>query len=381
VFLGVKKSHWEQDLHNRRMDLFTEISSEKKAQMPVSKALKQWMPRQVLFTPESLEEAYGVELYDRIRSLNLPVEVLKNNRLTGLRGATERETYKLAKTTMAVVKAPPSAFKLTPIPPSADWQFHLAQGCPAHCQYCYLAGSLSGPPVIRVFSNLPSILENLQSYQGNTLTTFEASCYTDPLGIEHLTGGLSKTISHFSTMQNSQLRFVSKFAAVEPLLSLEHNNRTRCRISLNASVISKRLEGGTASIPERLQALRKLALPKEEGGGGYPVGVVLAPIMPIPDWEAHYGELLQQLKAALDFDCDLTFELISHRFTPGSKEVLLDWYPATSLDMDEATRSIKRNKFGGTKYVYTPDVMKALRRFFEQEIKALFPQASILYWT
>jgi spore photoproduct lyase len=49
--------------------------------------------------------------------------------------------------------------------------------------------------------------------------------------------------------------------------------------------------------------------------------------------------------------------------------------------MDEATRSIKRNKFGGTKYVYTPDVMKALRRFFEQEIKALFPQASILYWT
>jgi spore photoproduct lyase len=172
VFLGVKKGHWEQDLHNRRMDLFTEISSEKKAQKPVSKALKQWMPRQVLFTPESLEEAYGVELYDRIRSLNLPVEVLKNNRLTGLRGATERETYKLAKTTMAVVKAPPSAFKLTPIPPSADWQFHLAQGCPAHCQYCYLAGSLSGPPVIRVFSNLPSILENLQSYQGYTLTTF-----------------------------------------------------------------------------------------------------------------------------------------------------------------------------------------------------------------
>jgi spore photoproduct lyase len=306
---------------------------------------------------------------------------LKNNRLAGLRGATERETYKLAKSTMAVVKAPPSAFKLSPIPPSADWQFHLAQGCPAHCHYCYLAGSLSGPPVIRVYANLPNILQNLQHYQGNSFTTFEASCYTDPLGIEHLTGGLSKTITHFSTMPHSQLRFVSKFAAVEPLLSLEHNNRTRCRISLNAPIVSRRLEGGTASIPERLQALRKLALPKAEGGGGYPVGVVLAPIMPVPDWETHYSELLQQLKAALDFPCDLTFELISHRFTPGSKEVLLDWYPATSLDMDETSRSVKRNKFGGTKYVYTPDVIKTLRRFFEREIQVLFPQASVLYWT
>jgi spore photoproduct lyase len=381
VFLWVKKHRWEQDLHIRRMDLFTETRTEKKAEKPLFKALKQWMPRQVLFTPEALEETYGAEIYERVRLLNLPVEVLKSNRLTGLRGATERETYKLAKTTLAVVKAPPSAFKLSPIPPSADWQFHLAQGCPAHCQYCYLAGSLSGPPVVRVFANLPQILDNLQSYQGSTFTTFEASCYTDPLGIEHLTGGLSKTIRHFSTMQNSQLRFVSKFAAVEPLLALEHHNRTRCRISLNASFISKRLEGGTASIPERLQALRKLALPKKEGGGGYPVGVVLAPIMPVPDWETHYSELLQQLKAALDFPCDLTFELISHRFTPGSKEVLLDWYPATSLDMDEATRSIKHNKFGGTKYVYTPDVMKTLRRFFESEIKALFPKASVLYWT
>jgi spore photoproduct lyase len=381
VFFRVKNSCREQDLHNQRMDLFTGTSNEKKVETPVAKTGKLWMPRQVLFTPEAVEETYGAEVYERVSLMGLPVEVLKSNRLTGLRGATERETYKLAKTTLAVVKAPPGAFKLSPIPPSADWQFHLAQGCPAHCQYCYLAGSLSGPPVIRVFANLPQILQNLKSYQDSTFTTFEASCYTDPLGIEHLTGGLSKAITHFSEMPNSQLRFVSKFAAVEPLLSLEHNNRTRCRISLNASAISKRLEGGTASIPERLQALRKLALPKEAGGGGYPVGVVLAPIMPVPDWEAHYSELLQQIKTALDFSCDLTFELISHRFTPGSKEVLLDWYPATSLDMDETTRSMKHNKFGGTKYVYTADVMKALRRFFEREIQALFPQAPVLYWT
>jgi spore photoproduct lyase len=49
--------------------------------------------------------------------------------------------------------------------------------------------------------------------------------------------------------------------------------------------------------------------------------------------------------------------------------------------MDEATRSVKRNKFGGTKYVYSSDTMKMLRRFFEGEIAKRFPLSRLLYWT
>ena len=130
-----------------------------------------------------------------------------------------------------------------------------------------------------------------------------------------------------------------------------------------------------------MQALRKLALPRSQGGGGYPVGLVIAPIMDMEDWESHYTQLFDAISAALDFDCDLTFELISHRFTPGSKEVLLSWHPQTKLDMDESKRSVKRNKFGGTKYVYDTDTMKELRRFFERQIQQRFPQAKVLYWT
>jgi spore photoproduct lyase len=347
-----------------------------------TKKAKVWIPKRVVFTAEAIDESYGQQIHQRITRLGIEAEILKNNRLTGLRGETERETYKIAKNTLAIVKAPPSAFRLTPIPPSADWQFHLAQGCPAHCQYCYLAGSLSGPPAIRVYANLPEILSNLKQYEKpGFFTTFEASCYTDPLGIEHLTGGLEETIKYFGNRPDTQLRIVSKFDAIDPLLSLQHNNHTRFRISLNAEQISKRLEGGTATVDARMKALHKLALPKEQGGGGYPVGVVLAPIMPIPDWQEHYTIMLQQLQQHLDFSCDLTFELITHRFTPGSKDVLMEWYPNTGLDMSEDNRTIKRNKFGGMKYVYTKDIMKALKTFFEKEIRQRFRFAKILYWT
>lgn len=341
-----------------------------------------WMPERVLFTPAALKEPWGQQILSRVEFLNLPVEELPRNRLTGLRGSNERETYNKSKRTLAVVTAPPSAFKLSPIPPSADWQFHIAEGCPAHCQYCYLAGSLSGPPVIRVLANLPQILENLAVYeQRGKPTTYEVSCYTDPLSIEHLTGSLNMCIRHFGTRDNGHLRWVSKFDAVDELLDLPHNGHTRCRMSVNAAPLSSRFEGGTASVSARIQALRQLALPRSKGGGGYPVGLVIAPIMPIDDWMAHYDRLFDQISEALDFECDLTFEFISHRFTPGSKEVLQQWYPQTHLDMDEATRSIKRNKFGGMKYVYNADTMKMLRRFFEGEIAKRFPVARVLYWT
>jgi spore photoproduct lyase len=341
-----------------------------------------WMPERVLFTPAALEEPWGQQILSRIQALQLPIEELPRNRLTGLRGETERETYDISKRTLAVVTAPNSHFKLSPIPPSADWQFHLAEGCPAHCQYCYLAGSLQGPPVIRVFANLPQILANLAAYEKPGIpTSFEVSCYTDPLGIEHLTGSLAECIRYFGTREDGYLRWVSKFDAVDPLLDLPHNGHTCCRASVNAAPISTRMEGGTASVAARLGALRKLALPQSQGGGGYPVGLVMAPIMPIEDWEDHYTDLFDQISAALDFDCDLTFELISHRFTPGSKEVLQSWYPHSKLDLDEAGRVIKRNKFGGIKYVYDKTTMTTLRRFFEQEIRHRFPQAQLLYWT
>ncbi|MDX2240967.1 MAG: radical SAM protein [Leptolyngbyaceae cyanobacterium bins.302] len=341
-----------------------------------------WMPERVIFTPAALDEPWGQQILGRLEALGLSIEELPRNRLTGLRGETERETYDIAKRTLAVVTAPPNQFKLSPIPPSADWQFHLAEGCPAHCQYCYLAGSLQGPPVIRAYANLPQILSNLGKYEvAGKATSFEVSCYTDPLGIEHLTGSLAECIRYFGTRQDGHLRWVSKFDAVEPLLDLPHNGHTRCRISVNAAPISTRFEGGTASVAARLQALRKLALPRPSGGGGYPVGLVIAPIMAIENWEAHYNQLLDDISQVIDFDCDLTFELISHRFTPGSKDVLNQWYPHSTLEMDEEKRSVKRNKFGGLKYVYEAGTMKALRQFFEREISNRFPNAQILYWT
>ena len=339
-----------------------------------------------------MTQPFGRQMHDRVTGLGLPVTVLPTDRLTNLRGKDDRETYRLAKSTLAVVNAPAGQLKLSPIPPSADWQFHLAQGCPAHCQYCYLAGSLAGPPVVRTYANLPDVLSNLTQYEGRTngkagasitpssddgCATFEVSCYTDPLGLEHLTGSLSACIEHFGARPDGRLRWVSKFADVDPLLGLTHNRHTRCRFSVNAESVARQFEAGVPPVASRLVALRKLA------DAGYPVGLVIAPIMPIADWREQYGRLLNDVAQTVAgvANLDLTFELITHRFTPGSKAVLQGWYPNTKLDLEESTRAAKRNKFGGTKYVYPTDTMRELRTWFDRELAERIPSGRLLYWT
>jgi spore photoproduct lyase len=340
-------------------------------------------------TPSALAWGHGRGIAERAAALGAEVVELRADRLPAP-GGDERQAYREAKATLAVVTASPSKRRLQPIPPSADWRFDLAEGCPAHCQYCYLAGSLKGPPLTRVYANLPEILGGLADHAGRGTvtsrsearagegTTFEASCYTDPLGIEHLTGSLAEAVRHFGAWDAPvQLRFTTKFDAVGPLLGLDHGRRTRVRFSVNAAPVAARFEGGTARLPARLAAMRRVAL------AGYPVGLTVAPIMPVEGWRERYDELLADAAAALDGvpGLDLTAELITHRFTPGSKDVLLGWYPGTSLEMDEASRSRKTTKFGSLKYVYTPGTMRELRAHLERGIAERLPGARVLYWT
>ena len=342
-----------------------------------------WIPRRVLVTPSALLWAEGAAIVARAEAAGAEVVRLAADRLSGL-----PEAYRDAKTTMAVVVASPSRRRLQAIPPSADWRFDLAEGCPAHCSYCYLAGSLAGPPIIRVYANLPEILAELPAAVGlggvtsvsadraGEGTTFECSCYTDPLAIEHLTGSLAACITRFGAWEAPvQLRFTTKFDAVGPLLGLAHRVRTRVRFSVNAAG-AERHEGGAPRMAARLVALRAMA------EAGYPVGLTVAPILRLPGWAEAYDRLFADVADALaGLSVDLTAELITHRFTPKSKGVLAGWYPGSALEMDESVRTQKRTKFGSVKYVFPKEEMVAMRASLEASLVRRLPGARVLYWT
>nr|WP_284291795.1 hypothetical protein [Angustibacter aerolatus] len=175
-------------------------------------ATRVWRPKQVLVTRSAAERPHGREIVARAEAAGVPrIEPAARRpaavaaRCDRARDVRERQVDARGRGGAAVQPAAAAD------PPSADWRFDLAEGCPAHCQYCYLAGSLGGPPVTRAYANLDEVLAGLDAEVGRGSvttgsaardhegTTFEASCYTDPLGIERLTGSLSAAVRHFGT--------------------------------------------------------------------------------------------------------------------------------------------------------------------------------------
>jgi len=348
-----------------------------------------WRPKRLLITRAARGFEHGRRIAARAAALGIDIVELTGDRLNLEQSDDPRRAYVDAKSTLAIVVAPPSKRRLQPIAPSADWRVDLAEGCPAHCSYCYLAGSLKGPPITRVYANLGEILDALPAYLGQGTitsrstarahegTTFEASCYTDPLALEPLTGSLSAAIRWFGEWDvAAQLRFTSKFADVDALLTLDHRRRTRMRASINPRAYA-RFEGGTSPVADRLGALRRMAL------AGYPIGLTIAPIIAAAGWEQAYDTLIDDAATALAAipELDLTVELITHRFNAGSKAVLDSWYPGSALDMTGLNRVTKRTKFGTEKQVYDAGTMRSLRSFFERRIGEALPAARILYWT
>ena len=344
-----------------------------------------WRPRRVVI----LRAAAGTPVADRVERAGraMGAEIVHAARLTGLKGDTDRETYRRAKSTLVVTTAPPSALRLQPIPPSADFRLDLATGCPAHCQYCYLAGSLTGPPVTRAYANLDAIFDAALAHRGRGTitsasdarahegTTYEASCYTDPLAIEPLTGGLADLIARFGATDGMGLRFTTKFDHVDDLLDLPHRGRTRMRASVNAAIVARRWEGGTAPVPARLGALGRMArggLPRRPNRRADHAGRGLARRLrralrrhrrrPAggcrPDGRAHHPPLHPRLQGRPD-------RLV----------------PATTLEMDEAVRVRKFGKFGNVKYVYPAALMRRMRAHLEASVGRHLPGARLLYWT
>ena len=359
------------------------------AALPASAAPTQrlWSPKHVLITRSAREWAHGVAMAERCAAAGLDVVEMPSDRLSLAFPDDEAAAYRQAKSTLAIAVCPPSKRRLQPIAPSADWRVDLAEGCPAHCAYCYLAGSLKGPPVTRAWANLPEIeaavaerlgqgtITSRSRHRSHEGTTYEASCYTDPLGIEHLTGSLARLIEWFGGWDvDAELRFTSKFAAVEPLLALDHGGRVRMRASVNPAAYH-RFEGGTARVADRLAALRRMA------DAGYKVGLTVAPIIAAEGWRDAYAGLFKAAGEALAGVEDVTVELITHRYTENSRAVLTSWYPGSKLAMDGVDRAEKRTKFGGVKHVYDKPTMSALRAFMEEQVAAELPGARVLYWT
>ena len=338
-----------------------------------------FIPELVFFEPDSLNYPKGKRIMEWVKAQGIEYRMTtSHNRILNFPGETEAEQYKIAKRTLVVGLRKTLTFDQSK--PSADYAIPIATGCMGHCHYCYLQTTLGAKPYIRVYVNTGDVMDAAKKYieeRSPAITTFEAACTSDPLGLEHITGSLEELITFMGQEPLGRLRFVTKYQHVDPLLGLEHNNHTRIRFSVNADYVIKNFEPATSSFEERIEAAGKVAR------AGYPLGFIIAPIIWHEGWEEGYAELLQKLALALPPETGkgLTFEMIQHRFTKTAKTVIEKRYPKSKLEMDIEKRKKKWGRWGQNKYVYPDEQQTALREFITERIFEHFPEAGIDYFT
>lgn len=343
----------------------------------VEQRTEAFIPSRVYFEPGALEYPLGKSLYKTFTEMG--IEILStgsHNRVTGIPGKTFQERYIQAKRTMVVGVRKSKEFQTSK--PSADYQLPLATGCPGHCQYCYLNTNLGTRGYVRIYANLDEVLEQAEQVilqRKPRITTFDGSCTSDPVPVEPWSGALAETIQFFGQQPYGRFRFVTKFASIDSLLDLPHNGHTRIRFSVNAEHVIREYEKAVPRLRRRLDAVAKVA------AAGYPMGLIVGPIMLFEGWEAQYRELFEQIRDRLTTEpVDLTFELITHRFTARAKSIIQDVYPRNTLPMNEAERRFKWGQFGYGKYIYRSETMLVIRQHLEQLVQTYFPLATISYF-
>lgn len=339
--------------------------------------MRLFVPSRVYFEPSSLDYPLGEKLYDRFSRMGIPIKkTTAHNRVTDIPGDTRKEAFFQAKRTLVVGVR--RSLNLQKSKPSADYALPIVTGCPGHCHYCYLNTTLGAKPYIRVYVNLDEILATADRYmkkRTDGVTTFDGSCTSDPVIVEPYTGALQRCVEFFADRQDGGFRFVTKYDAVDTLLDVKHNQRTEVRFSINSAYVIKNFEKAVASLGRRLDAAAKIAR------AGYPLGFIIGPIMLYDGWQKEYRAMLTEVARRLKeaAPASLTFELVTHRFTPKAKNVIQEVYPNTPLPMEENKRRWRWGQFGYGKYVYPKEGYDAIRSFFHETIARLMPQAQVLY--
>lgn len=170
---------------------------------------------------------------------------------------------------------------------------------------------------------------------------------------------------------NGYLTFPTKFHMVDDILDLKGKDRIIVRMSLNPKYIISRVELGTSTLKDRLEAIVKLKK------AGYKVGILIAPIILVDNYKELYEDLFIQIKETIPKELmqDIFFELIFMTYSFVHNAINTEAFP-------KAIKIYDKDKFtsrGMGKYSYKKEIKEEATLFFKKLLNKYFPDNKVWY--
>ncbi len=313
----------------------------------------------VYYEPDTLEYPLGKELFEKYK--NLPwIKIDSHNRIPELSSSENKEFTHLKQHLVIGIR---KTHKYTENHKVSDWLVpYTSSGCRAMCLYCYLVCNYNKCSYLRLFVNREQMMDKLlkKAAAADIPETFEIGSNSDLVLENTVTDNLPWTIERFAKLGKGHLTFPTKFDMVEPLLGLDHREKTIFRMSLNPEKIINRVELGTSRLDARIRALNSMAQ------AGYPVGMLIAPVILLPDWKQMYGQLIDKLADELSQKVRQTgfIEIILMTYSFVQDAINTDAFP-------NATQIFDRERMTGRgkgKYCYRSEVRAEAETFLREQI-------------
>lgn len=201
--------------------------------------------------------------------------------------------------------------------------------------------------------------------------TFEIGSNSDLVLENMITENLKWVIPTFAREGRGRITFPTKFASVKPLLDLPHQGKTIFRMSVNPQEIIDTIELGTSPLNQRIEAVNAMC------EAGYPVGILIAPIILSDGWEKQYLDLIDQLADTLTKKTKkaMTIEMIFMTYSYVQNAINKEAFP------DAPDLYDKQNMSGGGrgKYRYKKDLRLEAEPILTDYVRLRLPEADLVY--
>lgn len=329
-----------------------------------------FIPNEIYYEKDIVNYKLGKELLEKYKEVP-KIEIANHNNIEEMRKKSNKEFPRMKKNLIIGIR---KTHKFVENHKISDYLVpYTSSGCIASCLYCYLVCNYNKCAYLRLFVNREEMLEKIikTAEKSDKDLTFEIGSNSDLILENTITNNLVWTIENFKDTKKGFLTFPTKFDMVDPLLPLRHNGKIIVRVSVNPEEIIRNVEFGTSNLEGRINAINKLA------DAGYKVGILIAPVIFLEDWEEKYLKLIKILESKLSKKAkkELFFEVIFMTYSYIHTKINEEAYPnAINLYNKELMTGRGRGK-----YWYKSDIRKEGEIFFRENLNKFFKDNKIIY--
>lgn len=327
-------------------------------------------PKKIYYEINSLDHPLGKNLKEKYNDIEW-IPIKSHNNIEVLRNKDNEDFVELKKYLIIGTR---KTHKYVENRKVSDYLVPFtSSGCSAMCLYCYLVCNYNKCSYLRVYTNVDDILDRLIK-KSNTLggsLTYEIGSNSDLILENTITNNLPEVIERFGKHGNGYITFPTKFSMVDDLLKLDHQGKTIFRMSLNPQDIISKVEIGTSSLENRIDALNKMC------DAGYKVGILIAPVILIENWEDLYIEMLDTLNEQLSEKAkkEIFIEVIFMTYSYIHNAINEQAFPNAMKIYNKEMMTGR----GRGKYHYKKEYREYAEEILRKEIKNRFDCTEVVY--